>query len=550
MKVRLRRGVSVWVLALLWMAGQAAAMAAGAARDHAPLLEGLDGDVLVVDSANTLARRYAQQGIVLVYGFNPAEAARSLEAALVLDPRCAMCAWALAWSLGPNINADMDPQDADRVHGALAQARRHARHAPPVQRALIAALSLRHPRAGELDEVRYAERMQALALRYPNDADVAVLAAEALMNLHPYDWWQLDGRPQPWTLRIEALLQRAIVLRPGHPGAHHYWIHLQESSPQPGRARASADALRDAVPGSGHLLHMPSHIDMRTGRFDAAIVASQRSIEADARYLAQVDAQSAYRVGYVAHNHHFLWAAASMAGRESLALQAATAAWPAACGPAGQDPGSAMAQHYAVLPYFTRVRFGRWQALLRDTLPPDGAQPYPQAIWHYARGTALVRTGRLPDARVELTQLQRLAADPALRRLKLKNINASERLLRIAELTLQADLALADDEPQVAVARLREATAIEDALAYDEPHLWLAPTRHALGAALLAAGQPEQALRVYTEDLRHYPDNGWSLAGLSLAFAQLANPPAARQAALRAQAAFDRADRLPVGSRF
>jgi tetratricopeptide (TPR) repeat protein len=239
-----------------------------------------------------------------------------------------------------------------------------------------------------------------------------------------------------------------------------------------------------------------------------------------------------------------------MAGRESLAQQAAAAAWPAACGPAGQEPGSAIAQHYAVLPYFTRVRFGRWDALLRDTLPPDGAQPYPQAMWHYARGTALARTGRLQDASLELAQLQRLAADPALRRSKMKNINPSVELVRIAELTLQADLALADGEPQAAVARLREATAVEDALAYDEPHLWLAPTRHALGAALLVAGQPEQALRVYAEDLRHYPDNGWALGGLSLAFAQLANPPAAELAALRARAAFARADRLPVGSRF
>jgi hypothetical protein len=550
MSDRLRQRAGGLVLALLLAAGHAAAAPANASLTRAPLLDGMDGMVFDIDTSNALARRYAGQGVLLVYGFNPAEAARSLEAALALDPACATCAWALAWSLGPNINADMDPQDGPRVQRALAQARRHALHAPPVQRALIAALSLRHPIAGGLDEASYAERMQAIARLYPKDGDVAVLAAEALLNLHPYDWWQQDGKPQPWTPQIETLLQRAMALQPGHAGAHHYWIHLQESSAQPDRARASANALRDAVPGSGHLLHMPSHIDMRTGHFDAAITASQRSIEADGRYLAQVDAQGSYRVGYVAHNHHFLWAAASMAGRESLALQAAQAAWPAACGPAGQDPGSAIAQHYAVLPYFTRVRFGQWEALLRDTLPPDGAQPYPQAIWHYARGTALARSGQLPDARRELAQLQRLAADPALRSVKLKNINATVRLPRIAELTLQADLALAEGAPQVAVARLREATAIEDALEYDEPHLWLAPTRHALGAALLAAGQPGQALQVYGDDLRHYPNNGWSLGGLSLAFEQLANPVAAQQAALRAEAAFDRAERRPNGSRF
>lgn len=553
MSDRLGLGPTRAVLALLLVAAGAVGAATaseGPASPGAPLLDGLDGYVSSIDTRHALARRYARQGILLVYGFNPAEAARSLEAAMALDPACATCAWALAWSLGPNINADMNPQDGPRVQRALAQARRHALHAPPVQRALIAALSLRHPIAGGLDEASYAERLQALTRLYPKDGDVAMLAAEALMNLHPYDWWQQDGEPKPWTPQIEALLQRAIALQPGHAGAHHYWIHLQESSPKPDRARASADALRNAVPGSGHLLHMPAHIDLRTGQFDAAITAGQRSIEADSRYLAQVDAQGSYRVGYVAHNHHFLWAAASMAGRESLALQAAQAAWPAACGPAGQDPGSAIAQHYAVLPYFTRVRFGQWEALLRDTLPPDGAQPYPQAIWHYARGTALAHRGQLQEARRELLQLQRVADNPALRSAKLKNINASVRLVRIADLTLQADLALAEGAPQVAVARLREATAIEDALEYDEPHLWLAPTRHALGAALLAAGQPGQALQVYGEDLRHYPNNGWSLGGLSLAFAQLANPLAAQQAALQAQAAFDRAERRPNGSRF
>jgi tetratricopeptide (TPR) repeat protein len=516
----------------------------------APLLAGFDGFHVAIESRVPRVSRYFDQGMLLVYGFNPEEAARSFEAAVVIDPACASCWWALAWALGPTINADMTPQAAARVERALAEARRHAQRATPLQQALIDALALRHPGSGVIDEAAYARRMRALAQRHPRNAQVSLLAAEALLNLHPYDWWAPGGVAQPWTPEIAGLLERALALDPRHPGAHHYWIHLQESSPHPQRAQRSADFLRDAVPGSGHLLHMPAHIDMRVGRFDDAIRANQRSIEADQHYLAQVDAQGAYRVGYVAHNHHFLWAAASMAGQAPLALEAAQAARPAACGPTGRDPGTAIVQQYAVLPYFTRVRFGEWQALLHDTPPPDSAQPYPLAIWHYARGTARARSGQLDAAQQDLDQLERLAADPQLTSLKLKNLNPLTPLARIAVLTLRADLALARGAPQEAVTLLGEATRIEDAFEYDEPHLWLAPTRHALGAALLAAGQAAQAEQVYRQDLQHYPGNGWSLTGLAQALARQGQAAQAEQAAAQARAAFGRATRLPAGSRF
>jgi tetratricopeptide (TPR) repeat protein len=548
-----RRRCALMLAAGLWGGWAAAAAAGPAAPDAAltaPLLQGLDGWRFPVETRDPRVQRYADQGVLLVYGFNPEEAARSLQAAVTLDPACASAWWALAWALGPNINSDMAPEAVPRVQHALRQARTHAARATPVRRALIEVLSLRHPPGREIDEEAYAEALQVLARRHPRDADVALLAAEALLNLHPYDWWQADGRPQPWTPAIEALLQRAMRLQPRHPGAHHYWIHLQESSPHPARARASADLLRHAHPGSGHLLHMPSHIDLRTGRFDEAVRANQRSIAADERYLAQVDAQGAYRVGYVAHNHHFLWAAAGMAGRQALALQAAQAAWPAACGPARRDPGTAIVQQYGVLPVFTLVRFGQWDTLLRGTLPPDGPAPYPLAMWHYARGTALARTGQLQGAQQALARLRAVAAEPALRGQRIKNINPATALVQIATLTLQADLALAHGEPAAAVALLREATATEDALSYDEPHLWLAPTRHALGAVLLAAGQAAAAAQVYREDLRHYPANGWSLAGLAAALRQLQQPAAAAQAGAAARAAFRGAERLPEGSRF
>jgi hypothetical protein len=294
---------------------------------------------------------------------------------------------------------------------------------------------------------------------------------------------------------------------------------------------------------------MPAHIYLRVGRCGDAIAANERSIAADARYLGEVDAQGAYRVGYVAHNHHFLWAAAAMSGRGADALAAARAAFPAACGPGRSDRSTGILQHYYVLPVFTRVRFGRWREILEETLPPDVNEPYPLAIWHYARGTALAKTAQVAAARRELAAVERLAADPRLAQAKIKNINAAEALVRIARLSLAADIATAEARPADAVAALAEATAIEDALAYDEPHLWLAPTRHALGAALIDAGRAADAERVYREDLAHYPENGWSLAGLAQAQRRQGKTDAADNSERRSRAAWRSADIALAGSR-
>ena len=294
---------------------------------------------------------------------------------------------------------------------------------------------------------------------------------------------------------------------------------------------------------------MPAHIYLRVGRCGDAIAANERPIAADARYLGEVDAQGAYRVGYVAHNHHFLWAAAAMSGRGADALAAARAAFPAACGPGRSDRSTGILQHYYVLPVFTRVRFGRWREILEETLPPDVNEPYPLAIWHYARGTALAKTAQVAAARRELAAVERLAADPRLAQAKIKNINAAEALVRIARLSLAADIATAEARPADAVAALAEATAIEDALAYDEPHLWLAPTRHALGAALIDAGRAADAERVYREDLAHYPENGWSLAGLAQAQRRQGKTDAADNSERRSRAAWRSADIALAGSR-
>jgi tetratricopeptide (TPR) repeat protein len=322
-----------------------------------------------------------------------------------------------------------------------------------------------------------------------------------------------------------------------------------QQSPQPADGVAAADRLTTLVPGSGHLLHMPAHIYMRIGRYGDAVAANERSIAADVRYIAAVDAQRAYRVGYVAHNHHFLWAAAAMQGRSAVAIDAARAAFPAACGPGTPDRSTGILQHYYVLPLHALVRFARWREILEETLPPDVDEPYARATWHYARGTAYARTGRIAEAQRELAAVDRLAADPRLAAAKIKNINPAQSLLAIARLTLAADIAAAEGRGNAAVAALTEAVAIEDGLAWDEPHLWLAPTRHALGAALLAAGRPADAERVYREDLAHYPDNGWSLAGLAQAQRRQGRADDAAATDRRARAAWRDADIPLAGSR-
>jgi tetratricopeptide (TPR) repeat protein len=532
------------MLAGLLAAGAAARPWAKEPAAESPLFAGM-GDYRAADvSRSAPATRLFEQGMVLTWGFNPAEAARSFAGAVQHDPHCAAALWGLAWTLGPNINADMDAADAPRVDDALRRARALRTHAAPRWRELIKALSARHPRPGTIDtdEEAYAQRLGSLTRRHDRDADLAVLAAEAVMNLHPYEWWLEDGSAQAWTPDIVARLSRAMALAPAHPGAHHDWVHLMERSSTPQRALAQADRLNTLVPGSGHLLHMPAHIYMRLGRYTDASQANERSIAADLRYLAQVDAQGAYRVGYVAHNHHFLWASASMQGRSATAIAAARAAYPAACGPRPGDVSSGTLQHYAALPLYALVRFGRWQELLTQTLPPDGNQPYPQALWHYARGTALLRSGRVTEAQTELAALQRLAADPALATALVKGVHAAATLVRIAQLTLQADLALQEGRADVAVPWLQQAVAAEDALAHDEPHLWLAPTRHALGAGLLAAGRPDEAERVFMQDLQHYPDNGWSLAGLAQAQRASRREDAARASDQRQRLAWRDAD--------
>lgn len=479
------------------------------------------------------AQRFFEQGLIFGWGFNFAEAVRSFRAAVRLDPNCALCRWGIAWALGPSINHDMREADVPVALDAIAQGKAYARPGSR-ERALIDALATRYSmqRGADADRLAsaYASAMRTVANRFPEDAHIAVLAAEAMMNAHAYDYWSAGGRPRAWTPEIVAWLERAFRLAPDHPGAHHYRIHLFEDSPQPERALPSAAKLGTLAPVVGHLVHMPAHIFFRLGRYQDAVLANRAAVQADRDYFAGIGANPGADAGYAIHNLHFLWASALWSGDGQAALRAADELAAAATAMPSDDGGSGTRQHFLAAPALTRVRLGEWDALATQTsfTPAEAnAQPYLAGLMQFARGMAAAARGNIASARAELDLLrrsQRLAKTAAL---TVKNINQAADVLNVARLLLQSAIAGARTASNDATGYARAAVAAEDRLAADDPPVWLVPSRHALGAALLSAGSPAQAteaVAVYRADLRQYPHNAVALNGLAVAERRLRRP--------------------------
>ncbi|QNP40543.1 tetratricopeptide repeat protein [Lysobacter solisilvae (ex Woo and Kim 2020)] len=487
----------------------------------AHLLEGLGDYHFPVTSKNPEVQRWFDQGLMLTFGFNHDAAERSFLKATELDPECAMCWWGASLVLGPHVNAAMDPGDNADAWTRLQRARALAPQASERERAFIQALSARyaeHPPANRraLDEA-YAESTRQLVQQRPDDLDAAVFHAEALMDLQPWDYYDEKQQPKGGTAEVVSTLESVMARNPDHAGALHLYVHAVEASSAPQRGAAAADHLRTLIPGSGHLVHMPAHIYARVGRWHDAVLANQRAIEADDAYLAlcRGNTQGVYPLGYVPHNHHFLWFASSMEGSSAIAHAAArTTSERTNLQELMRKEGFAGLQHYWMTPWFERVRFGRWDEIAKEPNPaPD--LPYVTAIWHYAQGMAAVRQKRLDDARKHLDALRPLAADPLMDKLMVWDRYPLAHSARIAERMVTAELAAANGEHDAAIKALQEAVAIEDRIPYDEPPGWHAPVRHTLGAVLLDAGRPAEAERVYREELRRNPGNGWSLFGLA-----------------------------------
>jgi tetratricopeptide (TPR) repeat protein len=509
---------------------------------QAPLLLNVGEAHFAITTGEPLAQRFFDQGLRLAYAFDHGEALRAFSEALRLDPRCAMCAWGIAYAAGPNINDPGRPADGravDHARRALAlaagateqeraliealAARLEAAGPPrlePVSRPPAAACAspLRPPAGADPHDVAYAEAMGDAARRFPDDDEIAVLYAESLLMLSPWDWWRDDGaQPRDGTLAAIDTLERVLARSPDHAGANHFLIHALEGSRTPQRALAAAERLAALAPDAGHLVHMPSHIFIRLGRYADAVHANREAIEADSRLAAQLSGQGFEPLAPVSHHHHFLWAAASLHGDAETALQAAR--WLAteaarAEAPFGADGSN---DYFLALPWLTQLRFGRFDDLLAEREPawPAHASAFPAAIRQYARGVALARNGKAEAALQSLAALRSAAADPGLKGLTLKGIDDLGALLALAEASLRGEVLLAQRQPRRAVEALRRAVALEEALENEEPPPWPVPARQALGAAWLLAGNAVEAERAFRADLRRYPDNGWSLYGLA-----------------------------------
>jgi len=457
------------------------------------------------------------QGLNWSFAFNHEEAERAFREAARRDPELAIAWWGVALVNGPHINNPVvDEAHAKAAWEALGEARKRAAGASDVEKALIEALGARYalPQAEDrkpLDEA-YAKAMGTVRGRFPQDSDVAALYAEALMDVHPWDQWTSDGKPRPGTQEILDAIEAALAVSPRHPLALHMKIHALEASPHPENARQAADLLRGLVPDSSHLVHMPAHIYARVGGWQDAAAANERALAADGRYNARVPEFGFYHI-YEAHNAHFLAFTAEMEGRKAVALEM-TRAVVDGLSPEFLKENAMFADAFTTVHWEAQKRFGMWEELLKVPEPAEYL-PLSRAYRVYLRGIAHAALGRVDEAEKE-----RAVFPDAVKKVPkefLWGSNAAADVLGVCEPYLEGEIAYRKGDLGTAIARLREAVKREDALKYDETPDVTVPSRHALGAVLLAAGRPQEAEAVYREDLVRYPENGWSLQGVARA---------------------------------
>jgi len=495
----------------------------------ARLFDGMGNHHRTITTSSAQAQRFFDQGFTWMYAFNHDEAIRSFKEVARLDPNCAMAWWGVAVCNGPHINRPgMTPRQNAAAWDAIQRAQALSAGASATERAMIEALAKRYaadpPKDRRTLDESYAAAMRDLWRAHPNDADIGTLCAESLMDLHPWDLWTIDGSPKPGAEDIVSVLEAVLRLDPSHPGANHLYIHAVEASAEPGRASAAADRLRHMVPASGHLLHMPSHIDVRTGKWAEAAACNERAIKADEKYRSLSPRQDFYRV-YMAHDNHFLSYVCMMQGRSARSLRAARDM-------IDQVPKDYLRENAALMdPYMfidveSLMRFGRWDDLLRLREPPSYL-PITRAYWRFTRGIALAAKGDIAEAQREQQRFRALFK--ILPEDALMAINNAHLVMDIADHVLSGEIAYREKKYDEAIGQLQAAAELESRLLYMEPPEWIIPVRHTLGAVLLEAGRPGEAEAAYRYDLRHWPENGWSLYGLSVALRSEEKTPRRRR---------------------
>jgi tetratricopeptide (TPR) repeat protein len=483
----------------------------------ARLFDGLGDYQRPVSTQSPEAQQYFDQGMRLLWEFNHDESTRSFARALELDPSCAMCAWGVALTVGPNYNVPMLAEARAKIaFEATKRAQSLAGSAAPVEQALISTLAQRYPSAQPLDPqstapilTAHAAAMRAVARRYPDDLDVQTLYAESMMNVHAWKLWSPDGMPAEGTTEIIATLESVLKRDPTHIGALHYYVHAVEASPHPEKGLAAAARLRTLAPAAGHLVHMPAHIFHRVGRYEESSEANRKGAAADVAYLAKTNPIDYYPAMYVSHNYQFLAYSAAAEGREAEAIDAVRRSRASVSDAQLREmPGT---DWYVAELYTAPVRFGRWDVLLAEAPPAPGSASLTGG-YLYATSVALAAKNRPAEARQRLAQLDTLIAGLP------EDVPAGQNTLRdvlaVARRVAAARISSAEGRGEDALRDLHEAVVLEDGLAYDEPAGWFFPVRHLLGAELLRVGKANDAESTYRADLARHPGNGWALYGL------------------------------------
>ena len=501
--------------------------------NKAPLFEGMDVIDYPISTKNPEAQKYFNQGLALAYGFNHAEAARSFYYATKLDPECAMCFWGFAYVLGPNYNAGMEPDNYERAYKAIQQALKLQDKVSEKEKALINALAKRYVVKPVEDrsklDIAYSNAMKDVNARFPEDININALYAESVMDLHPWDLYEKNGAPKPWTPEIVSLLEKILKKDPKHIGANHFYIHAVEASSTPERANASAKFFDDGNASSfGHLVHMPSHIYIRTGEYHKGTLTNLNAVKVDSNYVTMCHAQGAYPLAYYPHNYHFLAGTATLEGNSKWAMFGANETSNHVHPKTMIEPGWSTLQHYYVIPYFVAVKFGKWDDILKMKLVSDTLK-YPAAVSHYSRGMAYLGKGNFTKAKGEFVRLEVLSYDKSLEKMTIWEINSMHDIVEIATKVLKAEILASERNYTQSILLLQKAVAIEDALNYNEPPDWFFSVRHHLGAIQIEAGKYNDAIKTYEEDLKRLPKNGWAYHGLKLAYEKLNNKAKVRE---------------------
>ena len=479
------------------------------------LVSGLGNLHHPVSTNNAQAQQFFDQGLRFIFAFNHDEAARSFQHAAELDPKLAMAYWGVAEAVGPNYNDPADPARYKQAHAAVQKAIDLSTAASSSDQAYIRALAKRFPADPNSDlrkaAENYRDAMRQLVAEFPDDLDAATLFAEAGMNLHPWGLWHIDGTPEAGTDEIVSTLESVIKRDPDHLGAVHYYIHAVEASPTPERALAGANRLAALAPGAGHIVHMPAHVYIRTGDYEAAVQTNEQAAAVDRAYIQATGAQGIYPMMYYSHNLHFIAMCAAMNGNYQESKKNAELLLANVAPHVKEVPPL---EGFTTIPTAVEVRFHHWDEILK--MPqPDPAMKTTTIFWHFARGMALASTGKVSDAEAEYKIVSDAeAATPPDLIFQMPVNNKTKDVLQIARNVLGAQLAMARKDNQSAIVMLRQAVAVQDALKYGEPADWFFPVRESLGAALLVNGDAAGAEQVFRADLERNPRNPRSLWGL------------------------------------